>query len=208
MRGRIRRTSASVLVLLTMSGPPAAADPITAVFDVQVLERLSQRSGGIRVTEPLNQQFALSMTFDPARSSAESGIYGLPSFSSVPLDVPAAPEALSPLRRFGSTTHIAAEGGGFFAQALAGLLGHRVVDSIPTLYAVQVILTGFEPGASVRAPETFPAHLAAPGAGSPFNFIYDACLGSDFSGGADSCNDARNLNAVTPWAGDVERGRW
>ena len=197
MMRRSGRTSASLLVLLAMSAPPVGADPIAAVFDVQVLEKLAQRTGGISMTEPFNQHFVLSMTFNPAQSRGGSGIYGLPSFSPVPLDVPPAPDALSPLRRFGSTTHIEAEGGGFFAQAQAGLLGQELIDDIPTLYAVQVILRGFEPGASVRAPETFPAHLATPSAGFPFNFIYDACLGSDFPASADACNDARNLNAVT-----------
>jgi hypothetical protein len=66
---------------------PAFGDPITAVFDVQMINRIHPRQAGTP-GEPWTQAFTLYMTFDPDRSP-NSNTYGPAKFSEIPLPRPA-----------------------------------------------------------------------------------------------------------------------
>ena len=180
-----------LILTLTVCSTPAAAEPITAVYDVQIFERFSRAGPPPGLTEPFTQQFLLSMTFDPA-SAPGSGVYGRPVFSPVPLEIPSAPSGMQ-LNEFGSTTHIATELGGFFARAQSGMFGSLNVAGNPTVYDVGLTLTGSLPSSTPPVPttaDTFPIHLTL---GSSFsNFVYSSCLGvGPFGAGADSCTDAQ-----------------
>ena len=185
--------SAFLLILaLSACSRSVAAEPITAVYEVQIFERFSRvgpPSPGL--TEPFTQQFLLAMTFDPAAVPG-SGVYGRPVFSPVPLEIPSAPPGMT-LNEFGSTTHIATELGGFVARAQSRMFGNLNVDGNPMVYDVAVTLTGSLPSSTPPVPttaETVPIHLTL---GSSFtNFVYSSCLGiGPFGGGADSCTDAQ-----------------
>lgn len=199
MMTRSRWTLAAVLVVLASWPVRAGADPISAAFHIQVTERSVSQDGGPSVTEPFQQQFMLSMTFDPAQPTPgfEPGSYhyGAPTFSVVPLDAPSAPDDL-PIGGTGNTLHGATAMGGAYARAETQTFGSRSVDGNLTVYSTWLILNSFTPAASpplTVTPETFSAHLSLTGQNpfSPFNFFYTACLGiGPFGAGADSCNDA------------------
>jgi hypothetical protein len=187
---RSRWTLATLLLVLTV-GAPAAADPITVAYQVQVFQRSLREGAGPIVSEPFSQQFTLFMTFDPV-APAGSGVYGTPSFSPIPLPVPSAPDGLR-YAEWGGTTHSALSTGGFFARADAGIFGSGSIGDNVTNYSRLVQLTGLvqDSERSLATPEAFPFHLAAGGFG-PFNFSYSACLGvGPFGTDADSCTDAR-----------------
>lgn len=186
-------TTSFLLALLTCVATPARAEPITAVYDVQILNRFTTVAGVGRTEEPFLQQFALFMTFDPASSTATGGVYGAPFFSPVPLDVPPPPEGFT-LTSFGSTTHFALAGGGVVARASAGErgTGNPTINGSSSIYSRSVTLMG-SAGATFPplevTPQNFPAHLAL----TPqlFNFFYSACVGIvPFPPTADNCNDA------------------
>lgn len=183
---------ALVILAVSVYYRPVAAEPITAIYEVQIFERFSRigpPSPGM--TEPFTQQFLLSMTFDPAAAPG-SGVYGRPVFWPVPLAIPPSPSGL-PLMEFGSTTHMATASGGFFARAQSSVFGSFNDGGNPTVYDIVLTLTGSllasTPPASTT-PETFPVHLTL---GSGFsNFVYSSCLGvGPFGPGADSCSDAQ-----------------
>lgn len=179
-------------VLLLIGATEAGADPITALYSVQVFERSFRQDAEPTVIEPFDQQFTLTMTFDPAGATGPFG-YGPAAFSLVPLAIPAPPADL-PLASFGSTTHIGTEEGGFFARAEGGIFGSGVVGGTFTVYDAMVRLSsslGAASPAVTIAPGTFPVHLGLAGQ-DPFNFIYSSCLGiGPFPPGADSCTDTR-----------------
>jgi hypothetical protein len=184
-----------MLGVLTLCTPPAGADPITAVYDVQVLERLFAQGGELGFEE-FHRQFTLSMTFDPANGTSTS-TYGPVSFSSVPLQIPSPPADLV-LRSGSGTTHEGSPEGGFFARATAGISGGRRVAGIDTIYSVELQLLGANGGsqAALITPETFPMHLGTLGPFQDFNFFYSSCLGiGPFPSGADSCNDAQTAGS-------------
>lgn len=197
MRLNPRSTFPFMLAALTLGTFPARADPITAVYDVQVLER-SFGQGGEIGGEEFHRQFTLSMTFDPANGTSTS-TYGPVSFSSVPLPIPSPPADLV-LRSGSGTTHEGSPEGGFFARATAGISGGRRVAGIDTIYSVELRLLSAMDGGSQAAlisPETFPIHLGT--LGNPFqefNFFYSACLGiGPFPPSADSCTDAQTAGS-------------
>jgi PEP-CTERM motif len=181
--------TALVILAVSVCSRPAAAEPITAVYDVQIFERFSRTGPPPGVTEPFTQQFLLSMTFDPA-SSPGSGVYGRPVFSPVPLAIPSSPSGVT-LTEFGSTTHIGF--GGFFARAQSGVFGSFNDAGNPVVYDAVLTLTGSllssTPPVATTA-ETFPIHLTI---GTSFtNFVYSSCLGvGPFGPSADSCTDAQ-----------------
>jgi hypothetical protein len=200
MRRNTLGTFSFILAALALSTLPADADPITAVYDVQVLERFFGQGGELG-TEEFHRQFTVSMTFDPARGTSTS-TYGPASFSSVPLQIPSPPADLA-LESGSNTTHRASPDGGFLAGATAGRYGGRRVAGIDTIYFVEIRLLSAMDGGSQATPitpETFPIHLGTlrenPIGGRVFNFIYSSCLGiGPFPEGADSCTDARTAGS-------------
>lgn len=191
MKTRSRRISL-VFVLLTLVGAPAAADPITVAYDVEIFSRFSRSRPGIGTVEPFSQQFTLSMTFDPALGPA-GGVYGPPTFSPVPLDVPPPPDDFS-LSSSGFTTHVALAAGGVHASAYGIVGGTGTVNGnlsvyVRTLRLISTVLASNPP--LPVTPETFPAHLVLVKGQSPVNFSYGICLGiGPFPPSADACNDA------------------
>jgi PEP-CTERM motif len=187
----VLRRTALVILAVSVCSPPAAAEPITAVYDVQILERFSRTGPPPGVTEPFTQQFLLSMTFDPA-SSPGSGVYGRPVFSPVPLAIPSSPSGLT-LREFGSTTHIPTASGGFVARAESGVFGSFNDAGNPVVYDAVLTLTGSLLSSTppvATTPETFPIHLTI--GTSSTKFLYSSCLGvGPFGPSADSCTDAQ-----------------
>ena len=107
MRLTPQTTFPFMLAVLTVWTCPAGADPITAIYDVQVLQRQIISTP----PEPFSQQFELRMSFDPDAHSG-SDIYGPASFSSVPLTVSEPPADLLPLQSFGDTQHTVFDGEG------------------------------------------------------------------------------------------------
>ena len=196
---RFRRTLSIVLATLAIGATQASAEPITAVYDVQLFERFLRQDAGPGVMEPFDQHFTLSMTIDPASAVPGAGVYGMPSFSAVPLSVPRPPDDLV-LSSSGSTTHIPTSGGAF-ARANASKFASGTIDGNLVVYSVGLQLggpipVGTEP--SIATAETFPLHLdlARLGSFGPYNFSYSACLGlGPFPPSADSCTDARGVGS-------------
>lgn len=189
------RALCCALFTIEIAPTDALADPITAIYDVQILQRFSREGTATGTVEPFAQAFTLAMTFSPGAAEG-FGIYGRPTFSAVPLEVPAPPAGLA-LQTFGSTTHISLASGGFVAVATTGATGNTGSDDNFTVYEViidlrRTLLSSTPPEQTTA--ETFPLHLGSLGIGSqnPFNFSYDACLGvGPFGTDADSCTDAR-----------------
>jgi hypothetical protein len=183
MRLNPRFTSAFMLAALLVWTVPARADPITAVYNVQVLER---RDSILMPPEPFSQQFELRMSFDP---DANGGfhIYGSVSFSSIPLAVPEQPTDLFPLQRQGRTSHYVAESAIFphdpvvFASAEEVWFGFN--DEAHRGYQRNIHLFGIFPNPPLTLnAENFPVHLGSvsPDHNSPFNFYFTdyLCVGA------------------------------
>ena len=194
MTVRFRRTLSLALATLTIGATEIAADPITAVYDVQVYERFSRQGVDPGVLEPFLQLFSLSITIDPD-SPPGAGVYGAPTFSAIPLPLPPPPDGLV-LSSGGSTTHIPTSSGAF-AQASVRTFGSTTIDGNLVVYSAALQLGGPMPTGSQPAlatPETFFQHLdlARFGSFGPYNFTSSACLGvGPFPPGADACDDAR-----------------
>jgi hypothetical protein len=171
----VHRTSFVVLAVLTVGTIPARADPITAIYDVQVL----QRDLLLGDPEPFSQQFELRMSFDPDASS-EANIYGPASFSSVPLTVPEVPADLLPLRQIsGDTQHRLSDG---TVSAGARQFEHSFVQNEQTQreYVQITRLIGIfaSPPVTLTA-ENFPAHLGTkPLDSGNFFFTQWTCIGA------------------------------
>jgi hypothetical protein len=130
---------------------PASADPITAVYDVHVQQRGLYVPGNV-LFAPFDQRFALRMTFDPAGAVPDSnglGIFGVPSFSPVPLPIVAPPENMT-LEASGFTFH---DEGTLAAQAAMAGRNAEWIFSSAVRFSGQMI-----PG-SAMTPENFAAGL-------------------------------------------------
>jgi hypothetical protein len=170
MRILIRLTVGFALIA-ACSVRPIAAEPIVAVYHVQVFERMTSESNPD--WEPFFQEFSLQMSFDPAMGGDRT--YGPVSFSEVPLpgvDAPAGATTTSFTSHgqfeenpFGATNLFAAatvretlccdaEAGTYFSTT-------RLISNVPV---------DFTP---VFSAETFPAHLVL---GTPVNFNYSTSL--------------------------------
>jgi hypothetical protein len=186
------------VLLLTVGAGSAAAEPITVAYDVEIFRRFSRTQPGLFGTfEPFSQQFTLFMTFDPA-SGPVGGVYGQPTFSEVPLDLPPPPSAIT-LSSFGFTTHIALAAGGVHARAEGIFGGSGTVNGNLSVYdgtlRLMSTVLASDPPLAVT-PETYPAHLALVTL-NPFNFSYGVCLGiGPFPVGADACNDASGAGSL------------
>lgn len=199
------RIPACVALTLAIAPTAAHADPITVTYDVQVVSRFSREGTAAGIVEPFAQAFMLSMTFGSVADA--SGIYGRPVFSAVPLEIPPPPNGLAP-QGFGSTTHIGLTGGGFVADATAGVGGSIQSDGNFTVYQVILDLRSEQLSSTppqVISPDTFPVHLGSfgPAPLNPFNFTYNACLGvGPFGTDADSCSDAKGAaTRIVEYAG-------
>jgi PEP-CTERM putative exosortase interaction domain len=168
------RTTLTAAIALLLWTTPAAADPISVLFDVQVFERLT---GLLSPFEPYDQRFSLRLTYDPALGSGTD--YGPASFSpgifEVPLPLPSVPPGLS-LSSSSFTSHSVTHGDGtrYNATAAASVGGSIIGQS---KYNAFLILENSRPETNpVITPETFPAHLGLPlGPFGQFNFQYGAC---------------------------------
>ena len=172
MRLNPRSTFPLMLAALTVWTCPARADPITAIYDVQVLERYFI-SGPM---EPFSQHFELRMSFDPD-SRDQFSIYGPPTFSSVPLTLPEPPADVLPLRRRGNTSHFLSESGGVslvYADAFDQMSGRGDQPSFHNYVRnLQLFTTFVNPPLTLTA-ENFPAHLGTVDSrvGSALNFSF------------------------------------
>jgi len=173
MRFNPRCTLPIVLATLTVGTIPARADPITAIYDVQILQRQSLSAPA----EPFSQQFELRMHFDPDAAS-EIHTYGPASFSSVPLTVPEPPADLLPLQRFGRTSHRVTDFGGVYgllvvADAEEFIFNFVQNEQTQREYVLKTRLVGISasPPATLT-PEDFPAHLGTVPLDSEFNFSF------------------------------------
>lgn len=150
---------------------PAMADPVTAIYRVNVLERMTWESNPI--WHPFLQEFTLYMTFDPANAGDRT--YGPVWFSTVPLPGVSPPAGLSlttnrytahgrfdenpygPLNLFASATQYE-----FGSNAeWTYFRNTRLITNVPTGDASLEFTA-----------ETFPAHLVL----GPYNFDYGTSL--------------------------------
>jgi hypothetical protein len=98
---RLSKLAVGLAVVLMCKGS-AAAEPITATYQITLTARTEIFGAEPTVvTEPLEQQFMLALTFDSLRQGAG---YGAPGFSAIPLPVVLEPDGL-PLRPFAFTIH-------------------------------------------------------------------------------------------------------
>jgi hypothetical protein len=153
----------------------ANAEPIVAVYAVQVLQRTSFP---LNAVEPYSQEFMLAMSFDPALSQGP-GSYGPVSFSMVPLEGPPAPPGLPAQPQISNTTHRADFGFALVASATDTEASGfpYIVDGEILGYQKFVALRNFQrqlESAPVFTPETFPLHLGLLPTDSDggFNFLY------------------------------------
>ena len=176
MRLNPRCTLLVVLAALTVWTIPARADPITAIYDVQVFQRVSSR------VEPFSQQFELRMTFDPDAGRDQFNIYGPVSFSSVPLTVTEPPADLLPLQRFGRTQHTVFDGDPLTVVASAEEFIFNFVENEQTRreYVLKTRLIGiFASPPLTLTSENFPAHLGTkPLDSGNFFFTQWMCAGA------------------------------
>jgi hypothetical protein len=153
----VHRTSLVVLAVLTVCAVPASADPITAIYDVQVFER--QILFG--PLEHFSQQFELRMSFDPDVRSEHTAC-GPVSFSSVPLTVTEPPADLLPLGSVGRTHQVVdfATGPAVVADATEFILNREQNEQTQREYVLTIQLSAIlaDPPVTLTA-ENFPAHL-------------------------------------------------
>jgi hypothetical protein len=180
MNARRRPALITALLALTCLVTSASAEPIPAIYNVEVLFRQSYPTG---VVERVNEQFQLRLSFDPSRSSPESGVYGPPTFSTVPLALPNAPSGLSiSTGRF--TQHVATlpdPGTSFTQYALARTVttsAPRTDETQPEFFRIlhlETFVQGLATPTEISA-TTFPAHLGITGHNSlnafDANFVY------------------------------------
>jgi len=147
---------------------PVAAEPIRAVYQVEVSGRMTWESNPI--WEPFFQQFTLLMTFDPALGGDRT--YGPVSFSEVPLPGVSAPGHVVTVA---GTAHGQFEENPFgapnlFASAAETQVGTEGGDYFRTTRLISNVPVDLAP---VFSPETFPAHLVL---ATPYNFDYSTSL--------------------------------
>jgi hypothetical protein len=164
----LARLMVPLALLLAFSSPPVAAEPIRAVYHVEVSERMTWESNPI--WEPFFQPFTLEMTFDPAAGGDRT--YGPVSFSEIPLPGVPAP---GPIVTNSFTSHGQFEqnplgSANLFATATVRQIGTEGGSYFSTTRLISNLRTD---GLPVFSPETFPAHLVL---GTPFNFNYGTSL--------------------------------
>jgi hypothetical protein len=163
----LARLAVAVALIVGCCIHTVAAEPILAVYHVQVSERMTWESNPI--WEPFFQEFSLLMRFDPALGGDRT--YGPVSFSEVPLpDVPAPGEVATN----SSTSHGQFEENPFgatnlFASAAENQIGMEGGTYFRTTRLISNVPVDFTP---VFSPDTFPAHLVL---GAP-NFDYGTSL--------------------------------
>jgi hypothetical protein len=164
---RLGSHTAMVLLCLTAT---VSADPIVAIYDVQVTGRMTVVSNP--VFEPFDQEFTLVLRFDSARSSFG---YGPAAFSVVPLAGISPPPGLSFSTdnrtvhgRFGDED----EPSDLVAFAVQSEFGHSPQWQYFRNIALGTNLQTVQPPPIFTA-ETFPAHLVL---GTPVNFFYSTSL--------------------------------
>lgn len=164
----LARLVVAFALIVACSIRPVAAEPILAVYHVQVSERMTWESNPI--WEPFFQEFTLLMTFDPAPGGDRT--YGPVSFSEVPLPDVSAPGEVA---TNSSTAHGQFEGNPFgatnlFASAAESQIGTEGGNYFRTTRLISNVPVDFTP---LFSPETFPAHLVL---GTPYNFDYGTSL--------------------------------
>ena len=172
MRLNRRSTFAFMLLALSAGTVPARADPITAVFDVTVMERRNLITEAI---EPFERSFALFMTLDPARPQPFSA-YGPVTFSPVPLG-PSAPPGIeltnTYLSRHGSIIEEEFEADQL-AEARQIQRGSFPSGSFQREVQLLNRISNVSP-LPAFTPQTFPEHLSALGE-REHNFLFEAFL--------------------------------
>ena len=145
---------------------PVVAEPIVAVYHVQVSERMTWESNPL--FEPFFQDFTLLMTFDPALSGDRT--YGPVSFSNVPLPgVPVPGEIPTTSTTFhGQFEENPFGASNLFASATVFQSGRTEAgDYFKATRLISNVRVDYTP---LFSPETFPSDLVL---GTPFNFDYD-----------------------------------
>ena len=144
------------LAVVIMCGGSAAAEPITATYEITLTSRTALEVVGEEptiVTEPFEQQFVVAMTFDPSRGIVGSGLYGPPEFSAIPLPVILEPAGL-PLTQSGFTLH------GPIGPLVLGAIAEQTVagsnDDVVYSRSVRLERRVFS---GPFTPEAFPIHL-------------------------------------------------
>jgi hypothetical protein len=163
----LARLAVAFALIVAPSVRPATAEPILAVYHVQVSERMTWESNPI--WEPFFQEFTLLMRFDPALGGDRT--YGPVSFSEVPLPgVPAPGEvATSSSTAHGQFDENPFGAANLFAVADENQIGMEGGSYFRTTRLISNLPVDFTP---VFSPETFPAHLVL---GTP-NFDYGTSL--------------------------------
>jgi hypothetical protein len=163
-------TRLMVAFTLSITGiaPSVVAEPIVAVYNVQVSGRMTWESNP--VWEPFTREFTLRMTFDPAFGGDRT--YGPVSFSAVPLQGVPAP---GPVVTASSTAHGQFEQNPFgetnlFASATEEQSAFDGSTYFRMTRLISNVPVDFAP---VFSPETFPAHLVL---GTPYNFNFHTSL--------------------------------
>ncbi|MEN3338319.1 MAG: hypothetical protein V7647_1995 [Acidobacteriota bacterium] len=150
------------LALVAVVSTSAVAEPITATYDVHIVQRYNYRTDAY---EWYSQQFALRMTFDPA-SRSEGSTYGAAVFSRIPLDVPGPlPGTHQAVHAF--TNHHAEvdpdAGNGTYRQyALAAAVTNAPDDRFYRVLWLESYVRGLSSAPTVSA-ATFPIHLGTVG---------------------------------------------
>jgi hypothetical protein len=151
-------------VLGAVMSTSAAAEPITATYDVHIVQRYNYRTDAY---DSYSQQFALRMTFDPATAGrAGTGTYGAPVFSPIPLDVPG-PLPGTPLSAHAFTDHHAEldtdpADGTYRQYALAAVVTNAPDDRFYRVLWLESYVKGLSAQPAVTS-ATFPIHLGTTG---------------------------------------------
>ncbi len=175
------------LVIVGIVSTSAAAEPITAIYDVNIVQRYDYNTESY---ESFSQQFSLRLTFDPA-AATEGSSYGAPTFSHVPLTtVEPPPGAQLTTSRW--TNHHAeldpdAADGTYRQYAIAGMVTGAPDDRFYRVLTLESFVVGLASRPTVSA-ATFPIHLGMNGGQANLlngygNFLFAAYrrTGDDFS---------------------------
>ena len=174
----------AVSLALMCTVASASAEPITAIYSVQVLFRQSYPTGAI---ERMDERFRMRLTFDPAQVSPGTGTYGPPTFSTVPLPLPSVPSDLS-VTSSGFTGHVSGlpdPGTAYTQYAVARTItasGPRTDVSEREFFRLlhlESFVTDLATQPEVSA-ATFPAHLGITGHNSLNEFNANFAYGGYF----------------------------
>jgi len=159
MLGRWGGILGTQVALIAILPAPAAADPVTAVYDVQIALRYSYTTGQY---EFYSQQFPFSVTFDPATGHIP-GDYGTPTFSRVPLAVPGPPAGvnLTTTRWTDHHSELESDSASTYRQYAIAASVTGLPDFSDQYYRVLYLesyFTGLSSRSTITA-ATFPVHL-------------------------------------------------